>query len=222
MRRCAAGPATMRLPDQSPARQARCGVLTGPVQNSMPQRAEISRSWLGPAGGTAGGVSGLATRTPACAKYPVMAPGWPTTWNRAERRTGSGSRAPPRGRPRRCPPGRAPPWSLPPRPVPRTGSARPRGPGTTRRRNAGAAAARHRLGQDLDDVQQPAGQRTIKLDGHVVTAGHRVDLVVARYDRRHRRTAGDTACAGGSPFGTARSSCPQLTFRVQDWSQHGF
>ena len=36
------------------------------------------------------------------------------------------------------------------------------------------------LGQHLDDIQQPAGQRAVKLDGHVVTAGHGVDLVVTR------------------------------------------
>ena len=40
-------------------------VLTGPVQNLMPQCSEISWSWLGPGGGAGGGVSGLATRIPA-------------------------------------------------------------------------------------------------------------------------------------------------------------
>ena len=67
------------------------------------------------------------------------------------------------------------------------------------------------LGQDLDDVQQAAGQRAVKLDGHVVTARHGVDLVVARYDRRHRRTAGGAARAGGITIWPCPLLLTQLT-----------
>ena len=119
-------PPVLGLPGCMSAGQPR-GVLTGPVQNLMPQSSEISWSWLGP-----GGDAGEASQ------------GWRPGF-RLERNTRSSR------------PAGTPPFAE----------------GTAVRRRATSRLSKH-----FDHIQESTGHRPVELDGHVIAAGHSVDLVV--------------------------------------------